>query len=59
MMSNYNNSHLTTLSRESNKDEDGWERGWTGVRSITEARGLSVTSEEEGDRIGIGTMTPL
>ena len=59
MMSNYDNSHLTTLSRESNKDKEGWERGWTWVRSITEARGLSVTSEKEGGLIGIGTIMPI
>jgi len=36
-----------------------WEGGWTWVRSITEARGLSVTSEEEGDLFGRATVTPL
>jgi len=38
---------------------EGCEKSWTWVRSITEARGLSVISEEEGDLIGIGAMTPL
>ena len=29
------------------------------MRSITEVRGLSVTSEEEGDLFGRETVTPL
>ena len=50
---------MTPLIRGSDKGKVGWEKGVTWVRSLTEARGLSVTSEEEGDLIGIGTMTPL
>ena len=40
---------LTRLARGSNNGKVRWEKGWTRVRSITEARGLSVTSEEERD----------
>ena len=40
---------LTRLARGSNNGKVRWEKGWTWVRSITEARGLSDTSEEERD----------
>ena len=47
-------------TRGSKKGKVGWERGWTWMRSITEAKGLMVTSEEEGDLFGKRLcMTPL
>ena len=47
------------MTKGSNNGKVEWEGGWTWVRSITEARGLSVTSEEEGDLFGRATVTPL
>ena len=49
--------HLTLLNRESNNVKVGWRKAWTWVRSLTEARGLSLTSEEEGDIFGRETVT--
>ena len=38
----------------------GWRKAWTWVRSLTEVRrGLSVTSEEEGDLFGGEPVTSL
>ena len=37
----------------------GWRKAWTWVSSLTEVRGLLVTSEEEGDLFGRVTVTPL
>ena len=38
----------------------GWRKAWTWVRSLTEVRrGLSFTSEEEGDIFGGETVTSL
>ena len=50
---------LTRLARGSNNGKVRWEKGWTWVRSITETRGLSVTSEEERDLFEGQTVTPL
>jgi len=50
---------LTPLARGSNNGKVRWEKGWTWVRSITEARGFSVTSEEEGDLFGGQILTRL
>lgn len=50
---------FTPLTKGSNNGKVEWEGGWTWVRSTTEARGLSVTSEEEGGLFGRVTVTPL